>query len=131
MANATEGWYKALRKTDESNVIFSVTDDASTTWGKVANLTYTSTWDETTKKAINNSYYIAAINYLHKTPLDISKSTIYKLTAKIKSSANELSKNGALVFMVRCATFDASFLVTANVDKFNEAILIMLIKELQ
>lgn len=121
MANATEGWYKALRKTDESNVIFSVTDDASTTWGKVANLTYTSTWDETTKKAIKNSYYIATINYLHKTPLDISKSTIYKLTAKIKSSANELKKNGVLVFMVRCATFDASFLVTANVDNFNEA----------
>lgn len=121
MTATTEGWYKALRKTDEPNVTFSVADDASTTWGKVANLTYTSTWDETNNKAINNSYYIAAINYLHKTPLDISKSTIYKLTAKIKSSANELSKNGALVFMVRCATFNASFLVTANVDNFNEA----------
>ena len=120
MTATTEGWYKALRKTDEPNATFSVTDDASTTWGKVANLTYTSTWDEANKKVINNSYYIATINYLHKTPLDISKSTIYKLTAKIKSSANELSKNGALVFMVRCATFNASFLVTASVDNFNE-----------
>ncbi len=113
-------WFGLKRKADEpGNISYSIETDETTTWGKAAKLSYTSTWDaaanEGAGKAVNNSWYIATLGYYHHAPVNGS---IYKVTLKIKGEANDAGNVSKLVFTCRNAANDASFATSTNVTSF-------------
>lgn len=103
----TDTWF-ALTGKGIANLTYSIEDDANVTWGKAAKLEY---------KDAGNSWYKSAIGYYHTTPLDVSATSVYKVTLKIKAA-----KNGAglviskLTFTCRNAANTHSFQVSANAN---------------
>lgn len=103
-------------------------------WEKAAKLTYTSVWDpnvdngadKSKGKAVNNSYYVAAVGYLHDAAIYTSDTEVYKLTFKAKSNLVkttvvdgtetpvELSDAAKIVVTCRNAKDDASFALTSS-----------------
>ena len=103
-------------------------------WEKAAKLTYTSVWDPNVDngadkpkgKAVNNSYYVAAVGYLHDAAIYTSDTEVYKLTFKAKSnqvkttvvdeteSSETLSDAAKIVVTCRNAKDDASFALTSS-----------------
>lgn len=100
------------------DITYSIEDDATTTWGKAATLSYTSTWNTETKKAVNNSWYLGTLGYYHcstETPIN---GGIYRVTMKTKGMADSNNNASKLVFTCRNAKNNASFAITANVENF-------------
>lgn len=106
------------------DISYSLVEDVSTTWGKAATLSYTSTWDaEAAKVANNNSWYVGTLGYLHTSPINVNTTSIYKVTLKVKGNANgkkttvneeEKDAVSRLVFTCRNADNSASFGISTN-----------------
>ena len=99
MGESSDTWVKYIDKTDYNTVAaFEIQKDETTEWGKYASLQYTSIFGDALSA---NSYYKAALSYYHASPLDMSKTTIYKLSMKLKTELSqsatadgELTPNG-------------------------------------
>lgn len=104
----SDTWF-ALKKADyQGACTFSIEADDNTTWKKAAKLEFTSL------TAQGGSWFIAAIGYFHSTPLDITKTSIYKLTFKVKASQNTgTADTEKVVIACRNATENGTFQVSA------------------
>lgn len=117
-------WFGLKRKTDEAgDIAYSIEEDATTTWGKAAKLSYTSTWNPTggnqgTGAAVNNSWYLATLGYYHCAADAPINGGIYKVTLKVKGSTNGAGTASKLVFTCRNAANDASFAASTKADTF-------------
>lgn len=132
-ANIGDTWFKLInaagttaRATGE--IVESGSEEV--VWEKAAKLTYTSVWDAAANnnqgKAVNNSYYVAAVGYLHDAAIYTSDTEVYKLTFKAKSNLVkttvvdgtetpvELSDAAKIVVTCRNAKDDASFALTSS-----------------
>ena len=117
----SDTWVKYIDKTDYNTVAaFEIQKDETTEWGKYASLQYTSIFGD---ELSSNSYYKAALSYYHASPLDMSKTTIYKLSMKLKTELSqsatadgELTPNGASRIVITCRNADSSssFAASAN-----------------
>lgn len=124
-----ESWFQ-LKQSETTPGYFDLESDNGTVWRKAAKLTYTSVWnpeaDEGKGKAVNNSWYVAAIGYNHVEPIYVEEeSSIYKVTLKIKSSENELGKISPLVFTCKSKNltdehYKWSFAASTNPTSFNK-----------
>lgn len=107
-------WFGLKRKADEpGDIAYSIEEDATTTWGKAAKLSYTSTWDaaanEGKGKAVNNSWYLGTLGYYHCSADAPINGGIYKVTLKVKGSTNDAGTVSKLVFTCRDAGNSSSF----------------------
>lgn len=132
-ANIGDTWFKLInaagttaRATGE--IVESGSEEV--VWEKAAKLTYTSVWDAAANnnqgKAVNNSYYVAAVGYLHDAAIYTSDTEVYKLTFKAKSNLVkttvvdgtetpvELSDAAKIVVTCRNAKDGASFALTSS-----------------
>lgn len=117
----SDTWVKYIDNTDYNTVAaFEIQKDETTEWGKYASLQYTSILGDALS---SNSYYRAALSYYHASPLDMSKTTIYKLSMKLKTELSqsatadgELAPNGASKIVITCRNADnsSSFAASAN-----------------
>lgn len=117
----SDTWVKFIDKADYNSVAtFEIQKDETTGWGKYASLQYTSIFEDANA---SNSYYKAALSYYHASPLDMSKSSIYKLSMKIKTELSqsatkdgELTPNGASKIVITCRNADnsSSFAASTN-----------------
>lgn len=109
----SDTWVKYIDNTDYKTVAaFEIQKDETTEWGKYASLQYTSIFEDA--NAVN-SYYKAALSYYHSYPLDMSETSIYKLSMKIKTELSqsatkdgELTPNGASKIVITCRNADNS-----------------------
>lgn len=125
-----ESWFQLKQNETTTPGYFDLESDNGTVWGKAAKLTYTSVWnpeaDKGKGKAVNNSWYVAAIGYNHVEPIYVEEeSSIYKVTLKIKSSENELGKISPLVFTCKSKNladghYKWSFAASTNPTSFNQ-----------
>lgn len=125
-----ESWFQLKQNETTTPGYFDLESDNGTVWRKAAKLTYTSVWnpeaDEGKGKAVNNSWYVAAIGYNHVEPIYVEEeSSIYKVTLKIKSSENELGKISPLVFTCKSKNladghYKWSFAASTNPTSFNQ-----------
>lgn len=105
----TDSWFALKLKTATNITTASLVDDSSVTWGKAAKLEFTST------SAQGNSWYVSTLGYYHTKPVDVSATTIYKVTLKLKAEHNG-SAVAKHVFTCRNAANNASFQASANAD---------------
>ena len=116
---AEDTWF-GLKQSESvaGDITYSIEEDASTTWGKAATLSYTSTWDATANegkgKAVNNSWYVGTIGYYHCSVNAPINGGIYKVTLKVKGSKNEAGNVSKLVFTCRNADNSSSFGTATN-----------------
>lgn len=101
-------WFGLKQAATTSGVEYSIEEDASTGWGKAAKLSYTSTWNSETEKAVNNSWYIGTLGYYHCSANAINGG-IYKVTMKIKGDTNDGGTISKLVITCRNADNTSSF----------------------
>ena len=112
-------WFGLKRKADEpGNITYAIEEDEATTWGKAAKLSYTSTWNTETEKAVNNSWYLGTLGYYHCAADAPINGGIYKVTLKVKGSTNGAGTASKLVFTCRNAANDASFAASTKADTF-------------
>lgn len=112
-------WFGLKRKADEpGDIAYAIVEDEATTWGKAAKLSYTSTWNTETEKAVNNSWYLATLGYYHCAADAPINGGIYKVTLKVKGSTNGAGTASKLVFTCRNAANDASFAASTKADTF-------------
>lgn len=110
-----DAWYGLKRTEDEpGNITYSIIEDETTNWGKAATLSYTSTWNTETKKAVNNSWYLATLGYYHCSVDAPINGGIYKVTLKVKGSTNDAGTVSKLVFTCRNADNSSSFGAATN-----------------
>lgn len=124
-----ESWFQLKHATDTLGT-FALESGSETLWEKVAKLTYTSVWDPTANdgkgKAVNNSWYVAAIGYNHVKPIYVEEgNSVYKVTLQIKSNENELAKISPLVFTCKSKNltddhYKWSFAASTNPTSFNK-----------
>lgn len=124
-----ESWFQLKHATDTLGT-FALESGSETLWEKVAKLTYTSVWDPTANdgkgKAVNNSWYVAAIGYNHVKPIYVEEgNSVYKVTLQIKSNENELGKISPLVFTCKSKNltddhYKWSFAASINPTSFNK-----------
>lgn len=124
-----ESWFQLKHATDTLGT-FALESGSETLWEKVAKLTYTSVWDPTANdgkgKAVNNSWYVAAIGYNHVKPIYVEEgNSVYKVTLQIKSNENELGKISPLVFTCKSKNltddhYKWSFAASTNPTSFNK-----------
>lgn len=112
-------WFGLKRNAEEpGDISYSIETDETTTWGKAAKLSYTSTWDaEANKgegKAVNNSWYLATLGYYHCSADAPINGGIYKVTLKVKGSSNGTGTVSKLVFTCRNADNSSSFGAATN-----------------
>lgn len=126
-----EGWFQLKQnETTTTPGTFALESGSETLWEKVAKLTYTSVWDPTANdgkgKAVNNSWYVAAIGYNHVKPIYVEEgNSVYKVTLQIKSNENELGKISPLVFTCKSKNltddhYKWSFAASTNPTSFNK-----------
>lgn len=126
-----EGWFQLKQnETTTTPGTFALESGSETLWEKVAKLTYTSVWDPTANdgkgKAVNNSWYVAAIGYNHVKPIYVEEgNSVYKVTLQIKSNENELKKISPLVFTCKSKNltddhYKWSFAASTNPTSFNK-----------
>lgn len=119
-----ESWFQLKQNAASTPGVFALESDSETSWGKAAKLTYTSVWDSDKGKAVNNSWYVAAIGYNHVESIYVGGgSSIYKVTLKIKSNENELKKISPVVFTCKSKNladdhYRWSFAASANASSF-------------
>ena len=112
-------WFGLKRNAKEpGDISYSIETDETTTWGKAAKLSYTSTWDaaanEGAGKAVNNSWYIGTLGYYHCSVDAPINGGIYKVTLKVKGSSNGTGTVSKLVFTCRNADNSSSFGAATN-----------------
>lgn len=108
-------WFGLKRNADEpGDISYSIETDVTTTWGKAAKLSYTSTWNTETGKAVNNSWYLATLGYYHCSVDAPINGGIYKVTLKVKGSTNDAGTVSKLVFTCRNADNSSSFGAATN-----------------
>ena len=117
----SDTWVKFIEKVSYNSVAtFDIQKDETTLWGKYASLQYTSILGDSLS---NNSYFKAALSYYHVSPLDMSRTTIYKLSMKIKTELSqsatkdgEPTLNGASKIAITCrnANNSSSFAASTN-----------------
>ena len=112
-------WFGLKRNAEEpGDISYSIETDETTTWGKAAKLSYTSTWDaaanEGKGKAVNNSWYLATLGYYHCSVDAPINGGIYKVTLKVKGSTNDAGTVSKLVFTCRNADNSSSFGAATN-----------------
>lgn len=118
---SSDTWVKFIDAEGYNDVTkFEIMTDDNTTWGNYASLEYTSINGNT---YASNSYYKAAISYYHASPLDATKTSIYKISMKIKTELSqsatadgELVSAGASKLVITCRTSDnkSSFAASTN-----------------
>lgn len=109
----SDTWVKFMDKTEYNTVAsFEIQKDETTEWGKYASLQYTSIFEDANAK---NSFFIAALSYYHSYQLDMTETSIYKLSMKIKTELSqsatkdgELTPNGASKIVITCRNADNS-----------------------
>lgn len=132
-ANIGDTWFKLINAAGTTagatgEIVESGSEEV--VWEKAAKLTYTSVWDAAANnnqgKAVNNSYYIAAVGYLHDAAIYTSDTEVYKLTFKAKSNLvkttvvdgtetpEELSDAAKIVVTCRNSVDDASFAMSGS-----------------
>ena len=132
-ANIGDTWFKLINAAGTTagatgEIVESGSEEV--VWEKAAKLTYTSVWDAAANnnqgKAVNNSYYVAAVGYLHDAAIYTSDTEVYKLTFKAKSNLVkttvvdgtetpvELSDAAKIVVTCRNAKDGASFALTSS-----------------
>ena len=129
-----ESWFQLKQNETTTPGYFDLESDNGTVWGKAAKLTYTSVWDPNVDngadkpkgKAVNNSYYVAAVGYLHDAAIYTSDTEVYKLTFKAKSNLvkttvvdgtetpEELSDAAKVVVTCRNSVDGASFAMSSS-----------------
>ena len=108
-------WFGLKRNADEpGDISYSIETDVTTTWGKAAKLSYTSTLNTETGKAVNNSWYLATLGYYHCSVDAPINGGIYKVTLKVKGSTNDAGTVSKLVFTCRNADNSSSFGAATN-----------------
>lgn len=113
-------WFGLKRNAKEpGDISYSIETDETTTWGKAAKLSYTSTWNPTggnkgTGAAVNNSWYLATLGYYHCAADAPINGGIYKVTLKVKGSTNDAGSVSKLVFTCRNADNSSSFGAATN-----------------
>lgn len=108
-------WFGLKRNAEEpGDISYSIETDETTTWGKAAKLSYTSTWNTETKKAVNNSWYLGTLGYYHCSADAPINGGIYKVTLKVKGSTNDAGNISKLVFTCRNADNSSSFGAATN-----------------
>ena len=126
-----EAWFSLVKdESENARAKFEVVDDDSREWKKAAKLTYTSVWNPTANdgkgKAVNNSWYVAAIGYNHVKPIYVEEgNSVYKVTLQIKSNENELKRISPLVFTCKSKNltddhYKWSFAASTNPTSFNK-----------
>lgn len=125
-----ESWFQLKQNETTTPGYFDLESDNGTVWRKAAKLTYTSVWnpeaDEGKGKAVNNSWYVAAIGYNHVEPIYVEEgNSVYKVTLQIKSNKNELGKISPLVFTCKSKNladghYKWSFAASTNPTSFNQ-----------
>ncbi|MBM6964244.1 fimbrillin family protein [Phocaeicola plebeius] len=125
-----ESWFQLKQHEKNTPGTFALESGSETLWEKVAKLTYTSVWDPTANdgkgKAVNNSWYVAAIGYNHVEPIYVEEgNSVYKVTLQIKSNKNELGKISPLVFTCKSKNltdehYKWSFAASTNPTSFNK-----------
>ena len=136
-ANIGDTWFKLINAAGTTagatgEIVESGSEEV--VWEKAAKLTYTSVWDPNVDngadkpkgKAVNNSYYVAAVGYLHDAAIYTSDTEVYKLTFKAKSNLVkttvvdgtetpvELSDAAKIVVTCRNSVDDASFAMSGS-----------------
>lgn len=132
-ANIGDTWFKLINAAGTTagatgEIVESGSEEV--VWEKAAKLTYTSVWDAAANnnqgKAVNNSYYIATVGYLHDAAIYTSDTEVYKLTFKAKSNLVkttvvdgtetpvELSDAAKIVVTCRNAKDGASFAMSSS-----------------
>lgn len=132
-ANIGDTWFKLINAAGTTagatgEIVESGSEEV--VWEKAAKLTYTSVWDAAANnnqgKAVNNSYYIATVGYLHDAAIYTSDTEVYKLTFKAKSNLVkttvvdgtetpvELSDAAKIVVTCRNSVDDASFAMSGS-----------------
>ena len=112
-------WFGLKRNAEEpGDISYSIETDETTTWGKAAKFSYTSTWDaEANKgegKAVNNSWYLATLGYYHCSADAPINGGIYKVTLKVKGGKTTAGSTSKLVFTCRNADNSSSFGAATN-----------------
>lgn len=125
-----ESWFQLKQHEKNTPGYFDLESANEPSWGKAAKLTYTSVWDPTANKgqgkAVNNSWYVAAIGYNHVEPIYVEEgNSVYKVTLQIKSNKNELGKISPLVFTCKSKNladghYKWSFAASTNPTSFNQ-----------
>lgn len=125
-----ESWFQLKQNETTTPGYFDLESANEPSWGKAAKLTYTSVWDPTANKgqgkAVNNSWYVAAIGYNHVEPIYVEEgNSVYKVTLQIKSNKNELGKISPLVFTCKSKNltdehYKWSFAASTNPTSFNK-----------
>lgn len=125
-----ESWFQLKQNETTTPGYFDLESANEPSWGKAAKLTYTSVWDPTANKgqgkAVNNSWYVAAIGYNHVEPIYVEEgNSVYKVTLQIKSNKNELGKISPLVFTCKSKNladghYKWSFAASTNPTSFNQ-----------
>lgn len=118
---SSDTWVKFIDAEGYNDVTkFEINSDENTIWGKYASLEYTSIKENS---YASNSYYKAAISYYHVSPLDVTKTSIYKISMKIKTELNqsattdgELTPAGASKLVITCRNSNnsSSFAASTN-----------------
>lgn len=132
-ANIGDTWFKLINAAGTTagatgEIVESGSEEV--VWEKAAKLTYTSVWDAAANnnqgKAVNNSYYIATVGYLHDAAIYTSDTEVYKLTFKAKSNLvkttvvdgtetpEELSDAAKVVVTCRNSVDGASFAMSSS-----------------
>ena len=117
---AEDTWFGLKRNAKEpGDISYSIETDETTTWGKAAKLSYTSTWNPTGGNegkgaAVNNSWYLATLGYYHCAADAPINGGIYKVTLKVKGGETTAGKISKLVFTCRNADNSSSFGAATN-----------------
>lgn len=117
---AEDTWYGLKRKADEpGDIAYAIVEDEATTWGKAAKLSYTSTWDAKTEKAVNNSWYLATLGYYHCAADAPINGGIYKVTMKTKGENDGTGTISKVSFCCRSKDNAAAFSIATTISAIN------------
>lgn len=113
-------WFGLKRKADEpGDIAYAIVEDEATTWGKAAKLSYTSTWDAKTEKAVNNSWYLATLGYYHCAADAPINGGIYKVTMKTKGENDGTGTISKVSFCCRSKDNAAAFSIATTISAIN------------
>lgn len=117
-------WFGLKRNAEEpGDISYSIETDETTTWGKAAKLSYTSTWDaaanEGEGKAVNNSWYLATLGYYHCAADAPIIGGIYKVTMKTKGITDDTGTISKVSFCCRSKDNAAAFSIATTISAIN------------
>lgn len=118
-------WFGLKRKSDEAgDITYAIVEDETTTWGKAAKLSYTSTWNPTggtdgTGAAVNNSWYLGTLGYYHCATDAPINGGIYKVTMKTKGENDGTGTISKVSFCCRSKDNAAAFSIATTISAIN------------